>query len=50
MDTSLAAGLAELGTALSILIVKNTTSAINTKIKTIREEKTLRESEGLMMK
>ena len=41
MDTSLAAGLAELGTALSILIVKNTTSAINTKIKTIREEKNI---------
>ncbi|WAW05764.1 hypothetical protein NB639_10800 [Oxalobacter formigenes] len=41
MDTSLATILTELGTTLTALIIKNTTSAINAKIKAIREEKNI---------
>lgn len=39
MDSIYATALVELGSSLTALVVKGTTSAVNTKIKTIKDEK-----------
>lgn len=40
MDANYAAAVIEMGTSLTALAVKGTASAINAKVKTIKEEKT----------
>lgn len=50
MDSAYPAALLEMGTSLAALAVKGTASAVNTKIKTIKDEKILRKYDPPTMK
>lgn len=50
MDDVYTSALAEMGISLTTLAVKGTATAINTKVKSIKDEKTQRKFETPMMK